>query len=122
MQLTSVDKRILEALIKNKAGLSQKQICSCAKVEKKNRTIIVRRLQVLLKNGKIEMINSFPKIYYVFINSKEIILYRTNCPRCNNTDLVRREQTTKVCAGCKNRYWINPTREKEPYIALSKIK
>ena len=122
MQLTNIDKKILEALLKNKAGLTQKQLCKYSGIEEKNRTIIVRRLQVLYKKGKVEVINSFPKIYYIFINHKEIKLFKTTCPnqKCENTDLVTREQTTKVCTVCKNRYWINPTREKEPFIAYSR--
>jgi len=65
MKLIETDRNIIKSLNDEKCGLSEKQILAILGIEKKNRTIINKRLNKLFKNGVIDRINAYPNIYYI---------------------------------------------------------
>lgn len=113
MKLTKIDKDIITNLNNEKIGLTERGMCALLNVEKKNRTTINKRLNKLYKNGVINRINAYPKIYYIdgITDIRKFNIIKIKCIKCGFIDIIKKGQDTKVCSNCNHRYWVTDKRK-----------
>lgn len=116
MRLSKTDKKILELLNKEKAGLTCPQMCNKLKIKQPQLFLRLRKMTVY---NILEKISSNPTIYRINLKEKhQMIFYHVECPKCKEIRRIHYKHSTATCRnpdcktkkGAKTRFWIYDNR------------
>lgn len=114
---TQLELDILNLLEANREGLA---LYKLARMLNKDPSNIHKKLSKFIKHKIVLKIKSNVAIYRFSFNSKPIVYFEIECPKCKLVSIAEYYQGTKICpnkncltkGGKQTRYWINKNRIK----------